>query len=85
MNVALLTKKFVGANQKILHQDKFYHEIKLFGTINTKIDVESPVYISISDGKAMQRNDIANFANDFSKSTELAKLKMKNGKATTTE
>jgi len=85
MSIALLTKNFVKANQKILHQDELYHEIKLYGEIIAKIDVENPTYITISDGKAMQRNDIANFAKDFTKSTGLAKLKMKNGKTTTTE
>ena len=85
MSIALLVKNFIRANQKILHQDKFYHEIKFYGPISAKIDVENPAYITISDGKAMQKNDIANFANDFSKSIGLAKLNMKNGKATTAE
>ena len=85
MSIAQLTKSFVRANYNILHQDKFYHEIKLWGTISAKIDIENPTYITISDGKAMQKNDIANFAKDFTESTRLAKLKIKNGKTATTE
>ena len=79
MSIAQLTKNFSRANQGILYQDKFYHEIKLYGMLTARIDVESPVYITISKGKAMQRNDITNFAKDFSKSTNLAKLKITNG------
>ena len=85
MSVAQLTKNFIRANQEILHQNKFFSEVELWGAIDSKIDIENPTYITISEGKAMQRNDIANFAKDFIKSTGLAKRKIKNGQAATTE
>jgi len=85
MSIVQLTKNFIRANQKILHQDRFYHEIRLYGTINAKINIENPIYITISEGKAMQKNDIANFAKDFTKSTQLAKLKITNGQTANTE
>jgi hypothetical protein len=85
MNVAKLTRNFIRANQRILHHNRFFHEIELNGMIKVKIDIEDPTYITISEGKSMQKNDISNFARDFIKSTELAKFELKNGQTTTTK
>ena len=79
-----LTKNFIRANRGILYANKDYIDYVTGININ-KINTEFPVYMGISEGKAMQRMDIMNISKDFTKVVVLAKSKIENGKTTTTK
>jgi len=75
-----LVKGFFGASQRILQKPSIHI---VYGY--KQYIVGYPEYIGVAQGKAMQRMDLKNFAGDFRKSVELAKIKVENGKAATTE
>ena len=79
-----LTKNFIRANHGILHVDRHYIDY-VTGISMNKINTEFPVYIGISEGKAMQRMDIMNISKDFTKALIFAKSKIENGKTATTK
>ena len=80
ITVGRLVKGFFGASQRILQEPSIHI---VYG--NRQYVVGYPEYVGIAQGKVMQKIDFNNFAKDFSKSVNLAKIKTKNGKTATTE
>ena len=75
-----LTKNFIRAGYNFLHEPMDYIEVW-----NKRIAVGHPEYIGISQGKAMQRMDFMNFVKDVNKSINFAKIKVENGKKSSSE